>query len=69
MSDLTQEQRILLFNIRGRFSDHGHVVHELPDGGFLVCKWGMHRHCPSLAELQAAARQMLGCTGRGGASV
>jgi hypothetical protein len=57
---LTPKQDKLLKTTTAAFALRGHSVHELPDGGFLICKWNMHRPCSCLAELQAAARQMLG---------
>lgn len=38
----------------------GHVVHETGDGGFLVCKWGLAKHCPDARALAGFARQLLG---------
>ena len=34
----------------------GHAVHQLIDGGFLVCKYGHTFHAVDFAELQAFAR-------------
>lgn len=39
-----------------RFALRGHSVHRLADGGFLVCRHGMSRHCRDLRELIAFAR-------------
>ena len=39
----------------------GHAVHQLKDGGFLVCKYGQTFHAIDFAELQAFA-QRLGVT-------
>lgn len=39
-------------------AQHGHQVHTLATGEFLVCRWGMTRVCPSLDALQAFARQI-----------
>lgn len=36
----------------------GHEVHTLASGGFLVCRWGQSRACPSLEALQVFARQV-----------
>lgn len=33
----------------------GHAVHQLKDGGFLVCKYGHTFHANDFAELQAFA--------------
>jgi hypothetical protein len=38
----------------------GHVLHELPDGSFLVCKWGMSRALPDLRAVAAFLRQIGG---------
>jgi len=58
----------VLATIKAKLAMAGHAVHDLADGGFLICKC-MCRHCRSLAELQAAARQVLGGAGRGGSTV
>jgi len=36
----------------------GHVVHQLVDGGYLVCKYGYTHHAPDFAALQAFARRL-----------
>lgn len=36
----------------------GHQVHQLKDGGFLVCKYGHTFHANDFAELQAFARRL-----------
>ena len=36
----------------------GHAVHQLKDGGFLVCKFGHIFHANDFAELQAFARRL-----------
>jgi hypothetical protein len=36
----------------------GHTVHQLKDGGFLVCKYGHTFHAADFAELQAFARRL-----------
>ena len=36
----------------------GHAVHQLKDGGFLVCKYGHTFHASDFAELQAFARRL-----------
>ena len=36
----------------------GHAVHQLKDGGFLVCKYGHTSHANDFAELQAFARRL-----------
>jgi hypothetical protein len=43
----------------------GHVVHELAEGGFMVCWRGLSRECRDLAELEQfsadARTKILGC--------
>jgi hypothetical protein len=36
----------------------GHSVHELDNGGFIVTRWCVTRHCPDFAALVIYARQM-----------
>ena len=36
----------------------GHAVHQLKDGGFLVCKYGHTFHAIDFVELQAFARRL-----------
>jgi hypothetical protein len=36
----------------------GHAVHQLKDGGFLVCKYGQIFHANGFAELQAFTRRL-----------
>lgn len=36
----------------------GHAVHQLKDGGFLVCKYGHTFHAIDFADLQAFARRL-----------
>jgi len=36
----------------------GHAVHQLQDGGFLVCKYGHTFHAIDFAALQAFARRL-----------
>ena len=36
----------------------GHAVHQLKDGGFLVCKYGHTFDATDFAELQAFARRL-----------
>jgi hypothetical protein len=35
-----------------------HAVHQLKDGGFLVCKYGHSFHAINFAELQSFARRI-----------
>ena len=39
------------------FALAGHAVHRLPDGGYLVSRWGQSRHCPDLDALAGFAKQ------------
>ena len=39
-------------------ASRGHAVHQLKDGGFLVCKYGHTFHANDFAELQAFARRL-----------
>ena len=36
----------------------GYAVHQLLDGGYLVCKYGYTRHAPTFEALQAFARRL-----------
>ena len=36
----------------------GHEVHQLTDGGYLVCKYGYTHHAPDFEALQAFARRL-----------
>lgn len=36
----------------------GHAVHQLKDGGFMVCKYGHTHHAPDFDALQAFARRL-----------
>lgn len=36
----------------------GHAVHQLKNGGFLVCKYGHTFHANDFAELKAFARRL-----------
>ena len=36
----------------------GHVVHKGRSGDYLVCKYGLTRHCKDLDELQLFARKL-----------
>jgi hypothetical protein len=36
----------------------GHAVHQLHDGEFVVCKYGLTRHCQNFAELQEFAQKL-----------
>ena len=39
-------------------SIRGHAVHQLKDGGFLVCKYGYTHHTPNFEALQAFASRL-----------
>lgn len=58
MIDRTPQQEKLLVGMIAAFALRGHTVHELADGGFLICRWGLSKYCACLSELQAAGRQM-----------
>jgi len=48
-----------LAGLRARFALRGgHVVHELPEGGFLVCWRGISRECADFEALEAHARRV-----------
>lgn len=47
-----------LATLKAALALKGHEVHTLPDGAFLVARWGMTRRCAHLAELQAFAQQI-----------
>ncbi len=36
----------------------GHAVHQLKDGGFLVCRYGCTHHAADFEALQAFARRL-----------
>ncbi len=36
----------------------GHAVHQLKDGGFMVCKYGYTYHAPTFEALQAFSRKL-----------
>jgi hypothetical protein len=41
----------------------GHAVHRKADGGFVVSRWNMARHCGDLDSLEAFAAQVGAITG------
>lgn len=57
---LTPPQAKRLATVTAELAIAGYEVHELRRGGFLLCRRGLTRHCPTLAHLQAAARQIGG---------
>jgi len=36
----------------------GHAVHQLRGGDFIVCKYGLTRHCQDFSELQEFAKRL-----------
>lgn len=36
----------------------GHAVHQLQGGHFIVCKYGLTRHCQDFSELQEFAQRL-----------
>jgi hypothetical protein len=36
----------------------GHAVHQLKDGGFMVCKYGYSHHAPDFDALEAFSRRL-----------
>lgn len=58
---LTPPQAKRLATVTAELALVGYEVHELRrTGGFLLCRRGLTRHCPTLEHLEAAARQILG---------
>lgn len=43
--------------LKAKLAVAGFAVHGLDDGGFLVCRWNLSRHCQGMGELVAFARQ------------
>lgn len=39
-----------------QFALAGHSVHELTEGGFIVCKFGYAKHCPDARALAGFAK-------------
>jgi hypothetical protein len=42
--------------LKASYAIAGHAVHELADGGFLVCRFNLAKHCPDLRALAAFAK-------------
>lgn len=40
-----------LSTLRAKAALHGIAVHQLADGGFIVCRWGMSKDVPDLDAL------------------
>jgi hypothetical protein len=59
---LTPAQAKLLATLTAECGLHGFEVHELRGGGYLLCRRGVTKHCASLAQLEAAVRQIMGVT-------
>lgn len=56
---IAQEQTTKsLANLIAGFAVSGFAVNQLTDGGFLVCRWGLSKHCPDLRSLSAFAHQV-----------
>lgn len=51
--EISKRETTLIAN----FAIAGHAVHRLPDGGYLVSRWGQSRHCPDLHALASFAKQ------------
>lgn len=47
-----------LATLRALLAMHGHTLHELSSGGFLVTKWGLCRELPDLRSAAQFARQI-----------
>lgn len=56
-SSCSPEQK-LLATAKAALGLRGHAVHELANGGYLVSRWNMTRHCWDLRELMTFARQV-----------
>lgn len=46
-----------LATLKAAYAMAGHAVHELADGGYLVCKFNLAKHCPDVRALAAFAKQ------------
>lgn len=51
----TELQRKVFSTVQARLALRSFVVHQLGDGGFLVCKWNLTRSVPDLQALQRFA--------------
>lgn len=45
-------------NLVAALALRGYAAHQLAEGGFVVCRWGLHRVCADLPALAAFARQV-----------
>lgn len=50
----------IVAGIKARFALLGHEVYELADGGFIVSRWGLTKHCPDVCALGAFLKQIGG---------
>ena len=44
--------------LKVQFALHGHAVHTMPGGDFLVCKYGLSFYAADIEALQAFARRL-----------
>ena len=49
---MTTEEKTFA-TLAAKFALLGHAVDKLADGGFMVTRWSMSRHCPDVAALSA----------------
>jgi len=61
----TDGDRKAVTTLKAAFAIAGHSVHELADGGFLVCKFALAKHCPDARALAAFAK-LVGVRPEGG---
>lgn len=47
-----------LTTIKAELARRAFAVHNLAEGGFVVCRWNMSCHCQDLAALVAFARRV-----------
>ncbi|WHZ12965.1 MAG: hypothetical protein OJF60_003406 [Burkholderiaceae bacterium] len=45
-----------LATLRAELALRGYAVHDSSAGGFLVCRWGLTRHCSGVEELRVFLR-------------
>jgi len=50
----------IVSSFKARFALLGHAVHDLADGGFIVSRWNLTRHCPDVRALGAFLKQIGG---------
>lgn len=56
-----EDGKTTLATIKAQLALRGHAVHETADGGFLVTRWSLVKHCPDLRCLAAFARAVGAC--------